>query len=93
MELRELGRTGFFVTPLCLGTMTWGEQNTEAEAFAQLDHATGEGINFGIIGRFDARWIHINLTRVFIVLDDNAVQTQQAGDNLNVPDFRDVANH
>lgn len=46
MELRELGRTGFFVTPLCLGTMTWGEQNTEAEAFAQLNHATGEGINF-----------------------------------------------
>ncbi|WP_116654705.1 aldo/keto reductase [Pelagibacterium sediminicola] len=46
MKLRELGRTGIFVTPLCLGTMTWGEQNTEAEAFAQLDHATGEGINF-----------------------------------------------
>lgn len=46
MELRELGRTGIFVTRLCLGTMTWGEQNTEAEAFAQLDRATGEGINF-----------------------------------------------
>lgn len=46
MEMRELGRTGIFVTRLCLGTMTWGEQNTEAEAFDQLDHATVSGINF-----------------------------------------------
>lgn len=46
MEMRELGRTGIYVTRLCLGTMTWGEQNTEAEAFDQLDHATASGINF-----------------------------------------------
>src|SRR5690606_35091153 len=31
---------------LCLGTMTWGQQNTEAEAHAQLDYAVAHGINF-----------------------------------------------
>lgn len=46
MEKRELGRTGDMVTSVCLGTMTWGEQNTESEAHAQLDYAIGEGINF-----------------------------------------------
>ncbi len=46
MERRELGRTGISVTRICLGTMTWGEQNTEAEAFEQLDYATAQGINF-----------------------------------------------
>lgn len=46
MEKRQLGRTGDMVTSVCLGTMTWGEQNTEAEAHEQLDYAIGEGINF-----------------------------------------------
>ncbi len=46
MELRELGRTGLKVSALCLGTMTWGEQNSEAEGHAQMDYAFGEGINF-----------------------------------------------
>jgi len=47
VDYRELGNTGIQVSTLCLGTMTWGRQNTEAEAFEQLDHATGEaGINF-----------------------------------------------
>ncbi len=47
MELRTLGRTDLKVTSVCLGTMTWGNQNTEAEAHEQLDYATSErGINF-----------------------------------------------
>lgn len=46
MELRQLGRTDLLVSALCLGTMTWGQQNTEAEAHAQLDYAVGQGINF-----------------------------------------------
>ncbi|MFP5383279.1 MAG: NADP(H)-dependent aldo-keto reductase [Gammaproteobacteria bacterium] len=46
METRELGRTGLKVSALCLGTMTWGEQNTQSEAFAQIDHAVSQGINF-----------------------------------------------
>ena len=46
MEKRELGRTGDMVTSVCLGTMTWGEQNTEAEAHEQLNYAIDRGINF-----------------------------------------------
>ncbi|MEP3654187.1 MAG: aldo/keto reductase [Litorimonas sp.] len=46
MELRKLGRTDLKVTSVCLGTMTWGEQNTEAEAHEQLDYALDRGINF-----------------------------------------------
>lgn len=42
----QLGRTGIAVTDLCLGTMTWGSQNTEPEAFAQMDMAIAEGITF-----------------------------------------------
>lgn len=45
-DMRPLGRTGLSVPSVCLGTMTWGEQNTEAEAHAQLDYAVGEGVTF-----------------------------------------------
>ncbi|MBI1274431.1 NADP(H)-dependent aldo-keto reductase [bacterium] len=46
MEYRELGRTGLKVSAICLGTMTWGEQNTEAEAHQQMDYALERGVNF-----------------------------------------------
>ncbi len=46
MQYSFLGRTDIKVSRLCLGTMTWGEQNSESEAHAQLDYATGAGINF-----------------------------------------------
>ena len=46
MEKRRLGRTDLFVTRICLGTMTFGEQNTEAEGHAQLDMAIDRGVNF-----------------------------------------------
>lgn len=45
MELRRLGRTDTFVSALCLGTMTFGEQNSEAEGHAQMDYAVDKGIN------------------------------------------------
>ena len=45
MEYRELGRTGVKVSKLCLGTMTFGEQNSEAEGHAQMDYAFDRGIN------------------------------------------------
>jgi aryl-alcohol dehydrogenase-like predicted oxidoreductase len=46
MNLRKLGRTDLMVSEICLGTMTWGEQNTEAEGHEQMDYAISEGINF-----------------------------------------------
>jgi aryl-alcohol dehydrogenase-like predicted oxidoreductase len=46
MEYRRLGTSEFDVSMVCLGTMTWGEQNSEAEAHAQLDRALELGINF-----------------------------------------------
>ncbi|MEJ0094315.1 MAG: aldo/keto reductase [Methylocella sp.] len=46
MELRRLGQTDLLVSALCLGTMTWGQQNTEAEGHAQMDYALNRGINF-----------------------------------------------
>ena len=45
MQYRKLGRTDLNVSLIGLGTMTWGEQNTEAEAHAQLDLALARGIN------------------------------------------------
>jgi len=43
---RELGRTGLKVSLIALGTMTWGEQNSEAEGHAQIDAALAAGVNF-----------------------------------------------
>ncbi len=46
MQFRKLGNTGIDVSALCLGTMTWGQQNTEAQAHQQLDMAMEAGANF-----------------------------------------------
>jgi aryl-alcohol dehydrogenase-like predicted oxidoreductase len=46
MEYRRLGRTDLNVSLICLGTMTWGQQNTEAEGHEQMDYALDQGINF-----------------------------------------------
>lgn len=46
MQYRQLGRTDLEVSELCLGTMTWGKQNSEADGHAQMDYAVDHGINF-----------------------------------------------
>ena len=46
MKYKELGNSGIDVSQICLGTMTYGEQNTEAEGHQQLDYAVAQGVNF-----------------------------------------------
>jgi aryl-alcohol dehydrogenase-like predicted oxidoreductase len=46
MKYRKLGRTDLNVSLICLGTMTWGQQNTEAEGHEQMDYALDQGVNF-----------------------------------------------
>lgn len=46
MEYRKLGQTELKVSLICLGSMTWGEQNSESEAHQQLDYAFERGVNF-----------------------------------------------
>lgn len=46
MQYRRLGRTELQVSLICLGTMTWGKQNSEAEGHQQMDYALERGINF-----------------------------------------------
>ena len=46
MDYRRLGRTDLRVSAIMLGTMTWGQQNTEKEGHEQLDCALDRGVNF-----------------------------------------------
>ena len=46
MDHKKLGTSELDVSKICLGTMTWGQQNTEADAHAQLDYALAHGVNF-----------------------------------------------
>jgi len=46
MNYKKLGNTELDVSTICLGTMTWGEQNTQEEAFEQMDFALSNGVNF-----------------------------------------------
>ena len=46
MNYKKLGNTDIEVSTICLGTMTWGEQNTQEEGFEQMDYALDQGVNF-----------------------------------------------
>lgn len=46
MEYRTLGNTDIDVSVVCLGSMTWGEQNSREQAFEQMDYAISHGVNF-----------------------------------------------
>ena len=46
MKFKKLGNTDLEVSLICLGTMTWGVQNNQEEAFKQMDYALSQGINF-----------------------------------------------
>ena len=46
MNYKKLGNTDLDVSTICLGTMTWGEQNNQEEGFEQMDYSLDQGINF-----------------------------------------------
>ncbi|HHS99577.1 MAG TPA: aldo/keto reductase, partial [Thiomicrospira sp.] len=46
MIYNSLGHSDIQVSRICLGTMTWGEQNSQTEAFQQMDYALSQGVNF-----------------------------------------------
>ena len=46
MEYNKLPGTDIEVSKICLGTMTWGRQNSESEAFEQMDYSLDHGVNF-----------------------------------------------
>ena len=46
MNYKKLGSTDVNVSTICLGTMTWGEQNSKADGFEQMDYAIDNGVNF-----------------------------------------------
>jgi aryl-alcohol dehydrogenase-like predicted oxidoreductase len=94
MKMNKLGRTDLAVSRVCLGTMTFGQQNTEPEAHSQLDYAFERGINFvdtaemypvppsagtqGSTERFIGSWLKKSGKRDRIVL-----ATKAAGPNPN----------
>ena len=46
MKYNKLGTTSIDVSLICLGTMTWGTQNTQKDAFEQMDYSVEKGVNF-----------------------------------------------
>jgi aryl-alcohol dehydrogenase-like predicted oxidoreductase len=94
MKMHKLGRTDLTVSRVCLGTMTFGQQNTESDAHSQLDYALERGINFidtaemypvppsagtqGSTERFIGTWLKKSGKRDQIVL-----ATKAAGPNPN----------
>ena len=46
MKYRKLGTTNIDVSVICLGTMTFGEQNSQIDGFRQMDYALDRGVNF-----------------------------------------------
>ena len=84
MKYRKLGKTDTKVSVICLGTMTWGEQNTEKEAHEQMNFAYDKGVNFfdtaevyavptrketyGLTEKYIGNWLKIKKNREKIIL-------------------------
>jgi aryl-alcohol dehydrogenase-like predicted oxidoreductase len=103
MKYKVLGATSLKVSEICLGTMTFGEQNTEEEAHQQLEYATQNGVNFidtaemysvpgrketqGDTERFIGSWLRKRAKR-----DDLIIATKAAGPNPGLKYIRNSPN-
>ena len=93
MNFKKLGNTDIKVSSICLGTMTWGQQNTQKEAFEQMDYALDRGVNFfdtaelyavpmkpetrGKTSQFIGEWFLKTKNRDKIILADKVAGTSQ----------------
>jgi aryl-alcohol dehydrogenase-like predicted oxidoreductase len=94
MQKRRLGRTDLHVSAICLGTMTWGQQNTEADGHEQMDFAFDRGVNFldtaelysippkpetqGSTERFIGNWMKARGNRDRVILASKVVGRTQS---------------
>ena len=95
MNFKKLGNTDLKVSTICLGTMTWGEQNTQIEAFEQMDYALDSGVNFfdtaelyavpmkaetrGKTSRIIGEWFVKSKKRNKVILADKVAGASQMG--------------
>jgi len=109
MQYRALGTTGIDISVIGLGTMTWGEQNSEAEAHQQLDYATERGINFidaaemypvppkpetqGLTERYIGSWLKKSGQRDDVVLASKASGPGPAHIRDGAPSFDSAGLH
>ena len=72
MNYKKLGNTDLDVSTICLGTMTWGEQNTQEEGFKQMSYALDQGINFWdtaeLYANTSKKKIHMEKQRKLLVI-------------------------
>ncbi len=103
MIYSQLGNTDIKVSKICLGTMTWGEQNTENEAHEQLNYAISKGVNFidtaemysvpakaetyGATETIIGNWLQKRGKR-----DDLIIATKAAGKSAFVKHIRNIPN-
>ena len=97
MKMKPLGRTDIQVSELCLGSMTWGSQNSALESHAQIDTALEAGINFidtaemypvnpvrkDTVGRTE-RIIGLWLDEEFARRDKVVIATKHSGEGLKI---------
>ena len=104
MEFRKLGNTDIDVSVICLGTMTFGQQNTEAQAHEQLDYAIAQDVNFidtaelyavparketqGLTEEYIGTWLAKRGKR-----DDLVLATKIAGPGPYTKHIRDVSDY
>ncbi len=95
MEYRRLGRSDIKVSVICLGTMTWGQQNTEADGHQQMDLALDHGVNFwdtaemyAVPPRAGNLWRHRNHHRHLAESRTRQARQDRAGQQDRRPDKR-----